>query len=172
MTKLIREIKKGISIICLLAYGFIFCCFVFVGCSSEKVLPKIETYHAPPLPENEFKYFKMKKEPYDYLIKQGSAVPPSLTDVFICDICKIMEQFYSINVSNVEGVSEDDVMKALRFYLSTEWILIPGYRPWTHWNFVHSLKKGEIETLAREIVEYMKGKVAQLNCDLGKPGVR
>jgi hypothetical protein len=166
MNKIIREIRKGILIIFLLAYGLIFCCYVFIGCSSEKVLPKIETYHAPPFPENEYKYFKMKKEPYDYLIKQGSAVPQSLTNVFICDIRLTMETLYSINVSNVENISEDDVMKALRFYLSNDWILIPGYRPWTHWNFVHRLKKGEIETLAKEIVEHMKSNGAQLNCNL------
>jgi hypothetical protein len=172
MKKIIGAIRKGILIIFLLAYGLIFCCYVFIGCSSDKVLPKIETYHAPALPENEFKYLKTKKESYDYLIKQRSAVPPSLTDVFICDIRIIMENLYSINVSNVESISEDDVMKALRFYLSNEWILIPGYRPWTHWNFVHSLKKGEIETLAKEIVEYMKSSGAQLNCDLGKLSFR
>ena len=154
-------------IIFVLAFGLIFCCLVFIGCSSEKVLPRIETYHAPSLPQNEFQHFKMKEEPYDSLVKQGSAVPPTPTDAFICDIRKIMEQFFSINVSDIEGISKDEVMKALDFYLTNEWVLIPGYRPWTHWNFVHSLKKREIKTLAKEIVEHMKSNAAQLNCALG-----
>ena len=162
------HIRSNTGIMFILACGIICSCLLFLACSFESVLPRIETYHAPPLPENEFEHFKMKKEPYDYLVRKRSATPLTPTDVFICDIRKIMEQFFSINVSKVEGVSTDEVMKALDFYLSNEWVLIPGYRPWTHWNFIHSLKKGEIKTLAKEIVEYMKNNTARLNCDLGK----
>lgn len=168
MKKYIGGTRRDTLIIFILAFGLIVCCLVCVGCNSENVLSRIETYQAPPLPENEFEHFKMKKEPYDYLAKQRTTGAPTPTSLLICDVRNIMERFFSINVSNVEGVSKNEVMKALEFYLSNEWILIPGYRPWTHWNFVHSLKRREIKTLAQDLVEYMKNNATQLNCDLGK----
>lgn len=54
-----------------------------------------------------------------------------------------------------EQVSEEIIKQAMNVYLTRKWDDIAGYRPWTHWNFIKSLKEPQRDSLAKELVEYI-----------------
>ena len=54
-----------------------------------------------------------------------------------------------------EQVSEEIIKNAMNVYLTRKWDDIAGYRPWTHWNFIKSLKEPQRDLLAKELVEYI-----------------
>lgn len=53
-------------------------------------------------------------------------------------------------------ISEDVIKAAIAIYLKRNHDDIAGYRPWTHWNFIRKLKEPERQTLAAEVVAYIK----------------
>jgi len=118
--------------------------------AAAPVLPLIEKYKAPPYRASGF----LDRETYDYRIKFHEPLPPTLTDVLICDVWQRVTMDLKLKLTPKE-VSEETIKQALNVYLTKRWDDIAGYRPWTHWNFVRRLKPPERERLAREIVEYI-----------------
>ena len=119
--------------------------------SEEDILVQIETYAAPPYPKSEY----INKETYDYRIKSNNPVPPTLTDVFICDIWKRMVVDLDIIGLSFFNVKEEKILKALRIYKEKSYNNIAGYRPYTHSYFINSLNESELKILSRNIAEYI-----------------
>ncbi len=117
---------------------------------STPVLPLIEKYKAPPYPKSQF----LTAETYEYRISYKRPVPPTLTDVFICDIWQRVTLDMKLTITPQE-ISEDIANQAIRIYLTKNWSDIAGYRPWTHWNFIRTLKVGQRTALAKEVVAYI-----------------
>lgn len=115
------------------------------------ILHKVETYKPPPFPSDA----SSDREPYDYRIRDLDHVPPTLTDVFICDIWVSMAHDLQLKGISPRRVAVEDVSQTLDFYLNTRWTAIRGYRPWTHKNFIQSLNEMQRRTLSREVVKYM-----------------
>ena len=114
------------------------------------VLPLIEKYKAPPFPKSSY----IDRETYDYRIQSRRPVPPSLTDVFVCDIWQRVTRELKLTITP-HDVSEEVVKQAMNVYLEKDWSDIAGYRPWTHWNFIRSLKAPQRNELAKEIAAYI-----------------
>jgi hypothetical protein len=124
--------------------------------SPQKILPLIEKYKAPPYPRSLY----LAGETYDYRIKSKSPLPATLTDIFVCDIWQRVTMDLKLTIPP-EQVSEDVIRQAMSIYLTRKWDDIAGYRPWTHANFIKSLKAPQRDSLAKELVDY-----------IGKNGVR
>ena len=120
------------------------------------VLPRIEKYKAPRYPPSG----GIDRETYDYRLLYNKPRPPTLTDVLVCDVWQRVTMDLKLKITPKE-VTEEAIKQALNVYLTRRWEDIAGYRPWTHWNLVRSLKPPQRERLAKEIVEY-----------IGKTGVR
>jgi hypothetical protein len=118
--------------------------------SPRKLLPLIEKYKAPPYPKSLY----LTGETYDYRIKSGKPLPPTRTDIFVCDIWQRVTMDLKLTISP-EQVSEEVAKQAMNVYLTRKWDDIAGYRPWTHWNFIRSLKEPQRHSLAKEFVEYI-----------------
>jgi len=115
------------------------------------VLPRIEKYKAPPYPKSGF----LDRETYDYRRASKEPVPPTLTDVLICDIWQRLTLDLKMKIK-AEDVSEALIKQAMQIYLDRRADDIAGYRPWTHWNFIRRLTAPQRETLAQEVVAYIK----------------
>ena len=116
-----------------------------------QVLPLIEKYEAPPYPKSAF----LSAETYDYRKSSKRAVPPTLTDTFIADIWQRITMDLKLKIEP-ENVTDDNVKQAIGIYLTKRWDDIPGYRPWTHFNFISSLKESKRDQLIKEVVAYIK----------------
>lgn len=114
------------------------------------VLPRIEKYKAPPYPKSGF----LDRETYGYRLQSKRPVPPTLTDVLICDVWQRVVMDLKMKVEP-KGVSEETIKQAMNIYLTRRWDDIAGYRPWTHWNFIRGLKEPQRDQLAKEIVDYI-----------------
>lgn len=55
-----------------------------------------------------------------------------------------------------QEVSEEIIKQALNVYLLKSSDDIAGYRPWTHWDFIRSLKPSQRDVLVREVTDYIK----------------
>lgn len=121
--------------------------------SSDPVLPLIEKYKAPPYPKSAY----VTHETYDFRIKSRRPVPPTLTDVFVCDVWQRITLDLKSPIKPQE-VSEALVKQAFSIYADRHWQDIAGYRPWTHWNFIRGLKEPQRNTLVTELVVYIKTK--------------
>lgn len=119
--------------------------------SASQVLSLIEKYKAPRYPSNAY----LDRETYDYRISSHRPVPDTLTDVFICDVWQRVDMDLKSKISPQE-VSEDIIKQALNVYLEKRYEDIAGYRPWTHWNFIRSLKQSQRDVLVREVTDYIK----------------
>ncbi len=103
-------------------------------------------------------------ETYDFRMASNTANPPSLTDCFICDLFILYNQKKSF--STFTGILDETVTtksfpatavtKLLNVYLKNEPNKTPGYRPWTHHEFVNSLSETERTKLAKDIEDYVK----------------
>ena len=133
----------------LLALSAVFILLVF-NVSNAQILAKIETYNCAPYPQSE----DDEKETYYYRISDGKPVPPTLTDVFICDIWQRIHKDLHLDITASE-INEAKVNSAFTVYLTTDWAEIAGYRPWTHWNFIRSLSVEERKVLSTEVVAYV-----------------
>nr|AIA11602.1 Unknown Function [uncultured bacterium]AIA13051.1 Unknown Function [uncultured bacterium] len=122
----------------------------------QKILPLIEKYKAPPYPKSLY----LTGETYDYRIKSRSPLPATRTDTFVCDIWQRVTMDLKLTLTP-EQVSEEVIKQAMNIYLTRKWDDIAGYRPWTHANFIKSLKAPQRDSLAKELLEY-----------IGKNGVR
>lgn len=118
--------------------------------SAYRVLPLIEKYKAPRYPTTLY----LEGETYDYRIKSGRPLPPTLTDILICDVWQRVTMDLKLKVTPKE-VSEGNIKQAMNVYLVRRWDDIAGYRPWTHWNFIRGLKEPQRDTLAKEIADYI-----------------
>lgn len=116
----------------------------------QPILPRIEKYKAPPYPKSVY----LSGETYDYRIKSRSPLPPTLTDIFVCDIWQRVTMDLKLKITP-EQVSEEVIKQAFDVYLTRKWDDIAGYRPWTYWNFIRSLKEPQRDSLAKELVEYI-----------------
>jgi hypothetical protein len=140
--------------------------FMLFGCSTtnvkldikpgDAVLPYIEKYKAP---ENKYSFEsivfgRVYTEPYDSRIKHGTCVPPTLTDVLICDIWMFVTKILRIKIETT-GVTKDAVKKAIKIYMTNDWKHVIGYRPWTHLHFIHSLTDVQQDQLSEEIKDYI-----------------
>ena len=121
--------------------------------ATAPVLPRIEKYKAPPYPKSAY----LQGETYDYRIKTGSPLPPTLTDILICDVWQRVTMDLKLTISPKE-VSETVIKQALEVYLHRDWNDIAGYRPWTHSHFIRGLKDAQRDLLAKEIVAYINEK--------------
>jgi hypothetical protein len=120
--------------------------------SDLAVLPRIESYRAPSFPRHD----SIEAETYDYRLKFGVAVPPTLVDVLVCDLWRTIHDSPSGKELQPQNVTARDVLAAIHEYLNTPWIHLAGYRPWTHSNFFKSLEPEEIQIIALEIVDYIR----------------
>jgi hypothetical protein len=123
--------------------------FLSTLCAQELI--KIETYKCDPYPKSQY----IDKETYDYRTADGTAVPPTLTDVLICDLWQRIDFDLKIKVTR-EEVTEEIISATMVIYLYRDWSNIAGYRPWTHSNFIKSLTVDQRKTLAAEVVSYIK----------------
>lgn len=119
--------------------------------STSVVLSLIEKYKAPPFPKTQY----IDRETYDYRLRSRTPVPPTLTDVLVCDVWQRLTADLKLSPSQAD-VSEAMVKRAMAVYLTKPWADIAGYRPWTHWNFIRGLKESERDRLAKEIADYIK----------------
>ena len=119
--------------------------------ATAQVLPLIETYKAPPYPKTSF----LEGETYYYRKKNGEPLPPTLTDTLICDVWQRVTMDLKMTIAP-KAASESIILSAFDVYLRRKWDDIAGYRPWTHWNFIRGLKEPQRNTLAKEIVAYIK----------------
>lgn len=119
--------------------------------AAGQILPLIEKYKAPRFPATTY----LDRETYDYRISSQRPVPETLTDVFICDVWQRVEMDLKSKVSS-QDVSEDIIKRAMNVYMEKKYEDIAGYRPWTHWNFIHSLKQSQRDLLVREVTDYIK----------------
>lgn len=118
------------------------------------VLLKIETYRAPPLPETPLSRLLGGGETYDARVRSGKPVPPTFSDTLVEDVKILLRHFFADSSADV---GETQVSRALGLYLHVPWTSLPGYRPWTHSNFVKSLSEPERNTLARQIADRLEG---------------
>ena len=118
---------------------------------SGEILHLIEKYKAPPYPKDAY----ITKETYDYRIRDKRTIPPTLTDTFIADIWQRITLDLKLKIEP-ENVTEDNVKQAMAIYLTKRWEDIAGYRPWTHYNFIKSLKESQRAQLIKEAVDYIK----------------
>jgi hypothetical protein len=119
--------------------------------AAGSILPQIESYRAPSFPRQGDR----DRETYDYRIKVGTYVPPTLTDVFIADLWTIMTVKLNLKALSPRRVLADEVDQALKVYQENDWKNIPGLRPWTHWNFVRCLSIEQRASLAKEAAKYV-----------------
>ena len=94
-------------------------------------------------------------ETYDVRIILKDRVPPSMMDVFVCDLWTLMTVDLRLVAKRPTELTPDNVRKAVGIYELTDWRKIRGYRSWTHWNFVNGLNSEEREILASEAYAYM-----------------
>jgi hypothetical protein len=119
--------------------------------SAHHVLPLIEKYKAPPYPRTLY----LDRETYDYRVSSHRPVPETLIDVFICDVWQRVTMELKSQISQQE-VSEEIIGQAINVYVEKRSDDIAGYRPWTHWNFIRSLKQSQRDALAKEITDYIR----------------
>ena len=119
--------------------------------SSAEVLPLVAKYKAPPYPRSAY----ITQETYDYRIRDKRTIPPTLVDTFICDIWQRITMDLKLKIEP-ENVTEDNIKQAIGIYLTKDWNDIAGYRPWTHYNFIKSLKEPQRGQLIKEVVAYIK----------------
>ncbi len=118
---------------------------------STEILPLVAKYKAPPYPRSAY----ITQETYDYRIRDKRTIPPTLVDTFICDIWQRIEMDLKLKIEP-ENVTEENVKQAIGIYLTKDWNDIAGYRPWTHYNFIKSLKETQREQLIKEVMAYIK----------------
>jgi len=118
--------------------------------STYSVLSLIEKYTAPPRPKS----VSRDRESYDERRLSGGPVPATLADVLVCDIWQRVTKDLGLS-PNPKEVSQETIKQAMNIYLTKPWANISGYRPWTHWNFIHGLNESERETLARDVARYI-----------------
>lgn len=121
-----------------------------VKLSSNSLLAKIEVYKAPQFAHPE------EHETYDNRIHGAGLVPPTLMDVFIVDISIMANKFFEIRPEDNAHINEELFYKVIDKYYSSGWAALPGYRPWTHWNFIRQLTADERKKLAKESYVYFK----------------
>ncbi len=121
--------------------------------ASADVLSTIETYQAPPMPRGPFSWLIDIPETYDARLRSGEPVPPNLSDTLVEDVKILLKHFFPDSSS---PPSEAEVARALGLYLHVPWTSLPGYRPWTHWNFVRGLSELERNTLVRQVARRLK----------------
>lgn len=123
-------------------------------------LAKLEDFD----PTNKGSIAKPFEETYEYRVKTNSANPPSLVDCFICDlnILYTRRERFTAYTGNIDEeftsnkVPASLVAKLLQIYLHNDVTKTPGYRPWTHNQFVNSLSETERSKLSKEIEAYVK----------------
>ena len=121
---------------------------------ARSVLRSVETYKAPPYPSAEAPL--LAGEFYDLRRRDGLPVPPTLTDTFVRDLWRIIDDRVAFGSVGVSHVKPGHVSRALQFYLTRGWKDVPGQRPWTHWNFVRRLTPAQRRQLSREVSAYMR----------------
>jgi len=145
--------------------------FIVLSCSE---LREIKTDHNIKVPELEFpilgilhkyprdalhlaKYKNIEK--YDFYRKKGQPVPPSIIDVFICDVWRFVHGRKIISAKSAI-VHRKEVRKAIIFMIEAGWWEIYSnhgcYRPWIHWHYVSNLSKEDIDCLSMEVEQYLK----------------
>jgi len=122
--------------------------------AEESVLTRLENYDAPRYPADT----AITREAYDARMPRVDRVPATLTDTFVCDLVTTMVRTLDLRGVSIGGLREDHVRRALQVYLQREWTKVPGYRPWTHWNFVNGLTDRDREQLVREVASYTRAK--------------
>ncbi len=120
---------------------------------SVSILRRIETYKAPAYP-TERSGGLLDRETYDYRVSNRTPVPPTLTDTLVCDLWLVMKRNFQESPSPAE-VTEAQLSRVIGIYVSQSSFEIPGYRPWTHWNFIRGLSIEEREKLVKEILFYV-----------------
>lgn len=139
--------KLGYSLVLLLLV------FITIGMDSGSVLYKIENYEAPPFPKDFDAH--QDRESYDYRIKYKYPVPSTRVETFICDIWIIADQELKLRNIDKTYIPNNAVKLVIKYYLTCNWTQTPGFRPWTHWNFVRGLNKNQRERLVSDVVNYI-----------------
>jgi hypothetical protein len=88
------------------------------------------------------------------MLEYQKPVPPTLTDVLICDICRIITVDLKVK-KEPKQISEENVEQAMTIYLQRGSASIGGYRPWTHMHFIRGLTDQQRSSIAKEIVAYI-----------------
>ncbi|MGG9970182.1 hypothetical protein ACQ33O_00190 [Ferruginibacter sp. SUN002] len=120
------------------------------------LLSKVDTYDAT----DGGKVSKPITETYEYRITSGKANPPSLIDCLTADLRIIYKQAKNFSITDLEAIDEKSfpasaVKKILNVYITIDYMKIPGYRPWSNWRFVRSLKEKQLDQLSREVEGYI-----------------
>ena len=122
--------------------------------NSHVVLSRLNTYEAPPFPAREY----TDRETYDYRLQHGAPVPDKQM-ALVLDVCQVIRKELDDHFKPLHA-RQRDVRAGLSIYEKRSWEAIPGYRPWTHWNFVRSLSATDRENLASEIAAVMQERVS------------
>jgi hypothetical protein len=123
---------------------------------SASILRRLETYKAPPYPKERYGGL-LEYETYDYRLRSGTPVPPTLTDTLVCDFWIVLRKNFKLNPAPSEA-TEDQMFQVIEFYRSEDFSKAPGYRPWTHWNFIRGLDEAERQRLVKDILFYIRAK--------------
>lgn len=106
---------------------------------SDSVLEKLETYKPPPYPVSKY----LNKECCDYRIQNLRPVPKTIVDTFIFDV---------LSIARAYGIAQSKTWLALRLIHAVRgYQVLPGFRPWTFWNFVTALNHSEMFVLECEV---------------------
>ncbi len=123
---------------------------------SASMLRRLDTFKAPPFPKERYGGV-LEYESYDYRIRGGTPVPPTLVDTLVCDFWIVMKKNFQES-PDPASVTEAQLARVVDFYLAGDYGRIPGYRPWTHWNFIRGLTEAERTRLVQDILHYVRVK--------------
>ena len=126
--------------------------------SKYPLLATLETYDVT----NGGKDPKPFSETYDFRQASGAGNPPSAVDCFTADLQILYTQRKNYGLADMTETLEKNKLSAgaaeklLGVYGQKEARSIPGYKPWTHWNFVKSLSAQQKTKLAVQLEAYIK----------------
>lgn len=123
---------------------------------SASMLRRLDTFKAPPYPKAQYGGL-LEYETYDYRVRSGTPVPPTLVDTLVCDFWIVMKKNFKES-PDPASVTEEQLARVVDFYLAGEYGRIPGYRPWTHWNFIRGLTESERTRLVQDVLHYVRVK--------------
>lgn len=140
-----------------LAVGFLLP-VVHAQVKNSVLLKQLENYSAPPFPASQH----AEMETYDYRASAKMSNPPKPLS-FVIDVCGIALRDNPAFKPNLADT--DDIQAAISLY-EIDWRKIPGFRPWTHSNYVRSLSSSDKATLVKDIVNiFRNGYVTLDDCN-------
>ena len=126
------------------------------------VLPRIETYMAPPNPKS-----SDCGEPWDCRKRSPLSYPQTTkTEALAEDVCVFVRE--ELDPTTVPArIKRDDVAEAINRYLDRPWEKTRGLRPWAHMHFIRALSDPERQKLADDLTAFIQKNITSRVCSSG-----